>query len=98
MTRDEIIGTIRDRAFKTGIALQILSAFGIATLLLAIRLNWIDVIEIGLRNGIDKPSPGLTFLYWTVYILIATFALGFVFYALAIFRCKKSQCPKGRDT
>jgi hypothetical protein len=72
--------------FKAGIVLQCLSAALIGVILLAIRLQWIDIVSIGLEGGIDTPSPKLEVLRCGVLGLLLTFVSGFAFYALAIHR------------
>jgi hypothetical protein len=82
----EISKIIRAPLFRAGIAVQCLSAALIATILLAIRLQWIEVVSIGLEGGIDEPSPKMEALHRAFLGLVLAFACGFVFYGLVFYR------------
>jgi len=82
---------IKNPLFRAGIALQCLSALLIGAIFLAIRLQWIDIVSLGLDRGIDRPGPLLEVLYWGFGGLTVAFASGFVFYALAFHRLRKAQ-------
>jgi len=82
---------IRTPLFRAGIALQCLSAALIGLTLLAIRLEWIDIVSIGLERGIDEPSPTLEALHWGLLGLTLAFAAGFALYAVAFHRQGSAQ-------
>lgn len=91
MHSPDISKIIRAPLFRAGIAVQCFSATLIAAILLAIRLQWIDIVSIGLEGGIDEPSPKLEALHWGVLGLVLAFSSGFALYALAFYRQRNAQ-------
>ena len=82
---------IRDPLFRAGVVLQCFATILIGVIILAIRLQWIDIISIGLKGGIDQPSTPMSVLYWGFLGLLVAFGSGFALYAAAFYRLKKAQ-------
>jgi uncharacterized BrkB/YihY/UPF0761 family membrane protein len=80
---------LQNKMFKTGAIIQLVSVLILLFSFLAIILGWIDTVSIGLEGGIDKPSPKLNALYFTIYSCLGTLILGFVLCIFAWIRNKK---------
>ena len=85
------MATLGDARFKTGIAVQTVSACLFVLVLFAIRLRWIDAIEWGLENGIDGPAPKLNALRLFMQTMILSFGTGLGMCWWAFFRNNRNQ-------
>jgi hypothetical protein len=81
---------LRQRAFKVGVATQIVTLTTAVGLLVAIKLRWIDIVELGLAGGIDAPSPWLMALQGVFFLLPVAFAGGLGLCIHALLRCNEA--------
>ncbi|MBI5772257.1 MAG: hypothetical protein HZA89_00765 [Verrucomicrobia bacterium] len=95
MDKNGLKKMMREPLFQIGVGMQCLSVLLIGLLLLALRLEWIDYVKIGLENGIDKPSLKLEALYWIFYFLVNAFVSGSVQNRSPAIRDRRSGFSEG---
>ena len=93
MKKMDIRALAKDPVFRAGVIVQGLCGLLIALFLIAIRMKWIDIVEIGLETPFDEPSPKLDALLWGFRGLVLAFASGFGFYAVAFHRQERKGSP-----
>lgn len=89
INRNDIDSLLRDRLTRVGFALQCSAGLLLGVVFIAIRMRWIDIVEIGLRGGIDTRSVELDILSWGIRLLAIAFGTGFVLYAVAFERLRR---------
>ena len=92
VTRQDILIAAKNPIIRAGLIIQSLSSFVLVLFVIAMRMKWIDIVGMGLENGINAPSPKLDALLLGLRILILAFASSFILYAVAFYRRK----PEGK--
>lgn len=83
----------KDREFRVGFALLSSALIGLFLIFIALRLRWIDYIELGLSRGIDRIGEALAPLYLLIYGCFGSITVGvtLMFYALVRVLTKRAQ-------
>lgn len=86
MNSPRLRGLISHRLFRIGLVVQLIAAATVLGVFLLIRLGWIDIVALGLENGIDNRSPKLDLLYGVICSAVFAFAAAFGLYGWALHR------------
>lgn len=88
---------LTDRLSKIGIAISSVSAGLLLIMLLAIRFQLIDIVELGLSDGIDGIGKQLAPVYLVFCLLAASSSIGVLIVFYAQFRPRSNRAIQNGD-
>lgn len=83
----------KDRQFRVGFVLLSSALIGLFLIFIALRLRWIDYVELGLSRGIDRIGEALAPVYLMIYGCFGSITVGvaLMFFALVRVLTKRAQ-------